>query len=155
MPVRGGFKLPANRLEFAKVAAQRRQSLGQVRDPGRSRAGLRTVGFLKLGEIARDAHGEDADHDRGLAPRQLALGVVLLVGVHRAQARPVDRHHVAADQAKGTTDGNEALAPDLDRAGIVMAEVGDGLKSGTSLPVSHISSILRSASRSSFRLEVS
>jgi hypothetical protein len=49
------LQLPANRLEFPEPLAQRRQSLGQVLDPGRSRAGLRPVRFLKLGEIARDA----------------------------------------------------------------------------------------------------
>jgi hypothetical protein len=56
----GGFQLPADRLEFAKAPAQRRQSLGQVMDPGSGRAG---VGLLKLGEIARDAF-----LDMGLAP---------------------------------------------------------------------------------------
>ena len=38
-----------------------------------------------------------------------------------------------ADRSKGTTDGNEALTRDLDRAGIVMTEVRDGLEAGYQL----------------------
>ena len=78
------LQLPTNRLEFPETPAQRRQSLGEVLDARRSRAGLRPVGLLKLGEIARDAL-----LDMGLPPRQLALGVVLLVRVQlKILARP-------------------------------------------------------------------
>src|SRR5690606_12310468 len=76
-----GLQLSTNLLELAEPTAQRRQSLGQVLDARRSRAGFRTVGFLKLGKIARDAL-----LDMGPPARQLALGVVLLVRVHRWSA---------------------------------------------------------------------
>ena len=79
--VRGGFKLSVNFLEFPETPAQRCQSLLQVLDPRSGRSALRTVRFLKLGKIAGDAL-----FDMGLPARQLALGLVLLVGVHGPKA---------------------------------------------------------------------
>jgi hypothetical protein len=64
---------------------------------------------------------------------QLALGVVLLVRVHRPQPRTVDGHHAAVHQAKSAADGDKTLARYLDRAGLVMAEVGNGLEIGDQL----------------------
>lgn len=64
----------------------------------------------------------------GLPACQLALGLVPLVRVNRTQAQAIGGDHAATDQTKGSADGKEALARDLDRTSIVMAEVGDGLE---------------------------
>ena len=72
LPVRRGFQLPGDLLKFPEAPTQRRQALRQVIDPGGRRAFLGTLGFLKLGKIARDAL-----FDMGLPARKPALGVVL------------------------------------------------------------------------------
>src|SRR5690554_716159 len=117
------LQLPANRIEFPEPTAQRGQSLPQVLNARRRRAGLRIVGFFELGKIAGDAL-----FDMGLPARKLALGVVLLVRVHGPKPRTVNGNHAPASQAKRAANGNKALACDLDRAAIVAAEVGNGLE---------------------------
>src|SRR5690554_3847537 len=117
------LQLPANRIEFPEPTAQRGQSLPQVLNARRRRAGLRIVGFFELGKIAGDAL-----FDMGLPARKLALGVVLLVRVHGPKPRTVNGNHAPANQAKRAANGNKALACDLDRAAIVAAEVGNGLE---------------------------
>jgi len=75
-----GLQLSANLLEFPKSPAQRGQSFGQMIDAWRRGASFCTVGFLELGEIACNAF-----FDMSFPARQLALGVILLVRVHRPQ----------------------------------------------------------------------
>jgi hypothetical protein len=48
--------------------------------------------------------------------------------VHGSKTRAIDGNHAATDQTKCPADGNEALAGNLNRAGIVMTEDGDGLE---------------------------
>ena len=63
------LQLPTNLLQFSEAPAQRRQSLGEVLDARRGRAGLGAAGFFKLGKVPRDAL-----LDMGLPARQFALG---------------------------------------------------------------------------------
>jgi hypothetical protein len=86
---------------------------------------------------------------------------VAVARVHRAHAAAVHRHRAAGDQAEVAAEQDEAPAASLDGGTVIATEVGDGpfdrlrtgLKSGASLPVSHINSTLRPASRSSRRLD--
>ena len=122
--VGGGLQLSANLLKLTKPATQKRQSLGQVFNPGSGRTGLRTVGFLKLGEIARDAL-----LDMGLPARQLAPWCSSSRGVFTARRRdPSIATMPPPTKPRAAADGNKALTCDLDRTGIVAAEVGNSLE---------------------------
>jgi hypothetical protein len=89
----------------------------------------------------------------GEAVGDLALGEVAVAVVHRLELAAVDRDAGAPQHADPTAELDELRAGLADGRAIVAPEIGDGLVVGARRPVSHISSTLRPASRSSRRLE--
>ena len=53
--------------------------------------------------------------------------------VDRPELRAVDRHHAAGNQLELAADGDELLAGELDRVGIVPPEISDRLEVGAEL----------------------
>ena len=110
---------------------------------------LLPVGSVELLQIARDAL-LDLRH----ASVHLGAREVLIAVVHRLELAAVDRDAGFREQAHCAAQRDEACAHFADGSTIVPTEIGNGLVvKETSPAVSHMTSTLRPASRSSRRLD--
>src|SRR6516165_9801466 len=115
---------------------------------GKRFRGLLQIGGVELAQIPRHALlylSEPAFH--------LRPGEVLVAVVDRFEHAAIDGYARRRQQTYRSTKGHELHADLADRRPVILAEIGNRLVIGNQRPVSHITSTLRPASRSSRRLD--
>src|SRR5215467_3316441 len=84
----------------------------------------------------------------------LGDSVIFIAIVHCFELTAIDRDHRSSEQAQLAAQHHKLGTHHPDRRALSLRKSAIVLKSGASRPVSHISSILRCASRSSRRLDL-
>src|SRR6516164_6633789 len=140
----GGFP----RLVLAHLLAQRGDLVLQPRRLGFSHLAFLTVRRLQRRQIALDARLGLLDAALNRAARERPVA-----GVDRLEPAAVDRHHRVGEEVQASTQATNCRQAERIARPLSLRKSAIVLKSGASLPVSHIISTLRAVSRSKRRLD--
>src|SRR5262249_33288069 len=139
---------PLHLLQGLHLPAQAGNLLLQPDRLGLGDIALFAVGLVQRSQVTRNA-GVNLLH----SPDDLGYRVILVAIVHRFALTAVDRNDGAGEQAQPAAQHYNWEHTARIAAPLSLRKSAIVLKSGASRPVSHISSILRCASRSSRRLD--
>jgi hypothetical protein len=108
---------------------------------------------LPIGSIECRQVTADARFNFFHSPFQFGAGEIAVTIVDRFEFTAIDGNQIFSKQSQLLAEHDELATNASDGLAVVFSEVGNGLEIGIKRPVSHISSMLRWASRSSRRLD--